>query len=199
MNATVTQLVRQAAVLALLLAPAGCKTTTAAGDRPATKQVTIGGYKVGPVEKQDSVNKLFVPRATLGSKVREPHLQTEFTDVLINEFTREQSFEIVKKAEDADGILKVTLTEVEMNSVRYVDKAQNEQARGVPVEYTITIHANVALIDTRSGEPLWNLEGMKGRYDFTPSADFGDAKREALLQASGDLAREIVDAASEQW
>ena len=199
MNATVRQCVRQAVVLALLAATAGCKTTTTVGDRQAKKPVTIAGYSVGAVEKQDGITKLFVPRVTLGSKVREPHLQTEFTSVLINEFTREQSFAVVDKAEDADGVLKVTLTEVSMNSVRYVDKSQNSQARGVPIEYTIVIRANVALIDTRSGEPLWNLEGMKGRYDFTPSADFGDAKREALLQASGDLAREIVEAASEQW
>ena len=198
MNTTKT--IATGIVLATMAAAlAGCTPTVPGDGRATSKPVSIGGYKIGAPEKRDGITAINIPRVTIDSSIREPHLQTEFTSVIINEFTKEQSYQVVPSAEDADGTLKVEIKDIKMDSVRYVDKAQNAQARGVPVEYVILVHADVTMVDTRSGEALWHIPGMRGRYDFTPAGDFGDAKREALLQACGDLAREIVDAASEQW
>lgn len=187
-------------VTAMAVALAGCKTTVTTGERAEKKGVNVLGYTFGPPQKQDGVTKLHIPRAEMDNqKVREPHLQMEFTNKLIEEFTKEQSYKVVPHADEADGILRVKITELKMNSVRYVDQSQNDQARGVPIEFNITVHADVTMVDTRSNEMLWFQPGMKGRYDFIPSGDFAEAKREALLQACADLSREIVDQASEQW
>jgi hypothetical protein len=88
-----------AATLLLLLA--GCQTTTVQeGEKPLKKDVSIAGYHLGSLPRQDNVHKLFIPRATV--LVREPHLQTEFINILISEFTKEQTFEVVPREEEAD-------------------------------------------------------------------------------------------------
>jgi hypothetical protein len=185
-----------AATLLLLLA--GCQTTTVQeGEKPLKKDVSIAGYHLGSLPRQDNVHKLFIPRATV--LVREPHLQTEFINILISEFTKEQTFEVVPREEEADATLKTTITDIKMNSIQYVDSKQDQWAAGTPTAWRVYVHADVVLVDNRTGEELWRANAMRGRYDFDPGSDFLDARREAILQACGDLSKEICDNISEPW
>lgn len=167
------------------------------GTPPLSKDVTILGYRLGPPAREDGIRAIHIPRVK--NATREPHLEMEVTSLLINEFTREQSYQVVPRKEDADGILNVKITEVKLNAVRFSNEETLQARRGVPVEYVATVMADVEMINARTGESMWKLPGMRGRYDFIPGADFTESRREAVLQACSDLAREICEAATEQW
>ncbi len=182
----------------LLVLLAGCGTTTVPeGTPPLSKDVSIAGYRLGPPAREDGIRTLHIPRVK--NNTREPHLEMEVTSILINEFTREQSYLVVPRKDEADGVLDVTITELKINTVRFSNEETRTDERGVPVEFMVVVRADVAMINARTGEAVWKLPEMRGRYDFTPGGDFLDAKREAIIQACSDLSREICDAATEQW
>jgi len=182
---------------ATLLLLAGCQTTVQEGEKPLKKDVSILGYTLGSPKRHDDLHKLYIPRATV--LAREPHLQTEFVNVLISEFTKEQTFEIVPRAEEADGTLKTTITEIKMDSIQYVDSKTDRISASTPTAWRVWVHADVVLTDNRTGEEVWRANNLIGTYDFNPVADFTEVRREAILQACGDLSKEICDSISEPW
>jgi len=189
-------------VLALLLL-AGCMTTTVQeGPKPLRKDVTIAGYKLGSIERHDTVKTLHIPRVNIqysDAWSREPHLQMEVTDLIINEFTKEQTFEVVPRAEEADATLQVTLRNIKQSAIQYTDRKEDRRAAGVAQAWLMQVYADVKLIDNRTGEVLFADPNMHGSYDFMPTADFMEARREALHQAYADLAKEIRDNVTEPW
>lgn len=190
--------VQMMAVLALVCILAGCGTTVVPdGKPPLSKDVSIAGYRLGPPSREDGIRTIHIPRVK--NATREPHLEMELTSLLINEFTREQSYQVVPRKEDADGVLQVKVTDVKLNTVRFSNEETRTAQRGVPVEFVALVSADVEMINARTGEVVWKMPEMRGRYDFMPAGDFLEAKREAIMQACSDLAREICDAASEQW
>lgn len=189
---------RGMAALALVCLLVGCGTTVVPdGTPPLSKDISIAGYRLGPPAREDGIRTLHIPR--VGNATREPHLEMEVTSLLINEFTREQSYHVVPRKEDADGVLQVKITEVKLNTVRFSNAETRTDQRGVPVEFVAMVKADVEMINARTGEVVWKMPEMRGRYDFMPGGDFLEAKREAIMQACSDLVREICDAASEQW
>lgn len=184
---------------AMLLLLAGCQTTVQEGEKPLKKDVSILGYTLGSPKRHDDLHKLYIPRAAIKPEVHEPHLQTEFINVLISEFTKEQTFEIVSRAEEADGTLKTTLTELKMNAIQYVDSKTDRISASTPTAWRVWVHADVALIDNRTGEEVWRANDMRGTYDFNPVGDFTEIRREAILQACADLSKDICDNVSEPW
>ncbi|MCX7846557.1 MAG: LPS assembly lipoprotein LptE [bacterium] len=184
------------AILTGLLASCGTSVVPD-GKPPLAKDVSIAGYRLGPPAREDGIHTIHIPRVK--NVTREPHLELEVTSLLINEFTREQSYHVVPRKEEADGILQVKITEVTLNAVRFSTEETRQALRGVPVEFVATVSADVEMLNARTGEVVWKLPGVRGRYDFIPGADFTESRREAILQACSDLAREICDAASEQW
>jgi len=189
---------RGTAALALMLMMAGCGTTVVPdGTPPLSKDISVAGYRLGPPTREDGIRSIHIPR--VDNATREPHLEMEVTSLLINEFTREQSYQVVPRKEDADGVLHVKITEVKLNTVRFSNEEARTDQRGVPVEFVALVKADVEMINARTGEVVWKMPEMRGRYDFMPAGDFLEAKREAIIQACSDLAREICDAASEQW
>jgi len=183
--------------LALLLLLTSCATTVQEGEKPLRKDVSIAGYKLGSVERHDTVKTLHIPRATV--LYREPHLQTELSNLIINEFTKEQTFEVVPRAEEADATLFVTLNDIKQNAIQYTDQKQDEWAAGVAQAWLVQVFADVKLVDNRTGEVLWSNNNMRGSYDFMPTGDFLDLRREAINQACADLAKEICDNITEPW
>jgi len=182
---------------AALVLLAGCQTTVQEGEKPLKKDVSILGYTLGSPKRHDELHTLYIPRATV--LPREPHLQTEFVNILISEFTKEQTFEIVPHAEEADGTLKTTITKIDMNAIQYVDSKSNRNAADTPTAWRVWVHADVVLTDNRTGEEVWRANDLRGTYDFNPVADFTEMRREAILQACGDLSKDICDNVSEPW
>jgi len=192
------QLSRASRTLCAALVLFGCSSVEVReGEKPLKKDVSIFGYQLGPPARHDSIKKLYIPR--VGNETREPHLQMEATNVLINEFTREQSYEIVPRRDEADGILDVTLTKLSMSPVRYIDKSQDRKARGVPVDFRVVLYARAVMTDTKTTNVVWRANRIYGRYDFTSLESFNEAERAAIMQACGDLSRQILQTAVERW
>lgn len=178
----------------------GCTTVEVSQDgKPTKKSMSLFGYDFGPPKRTDGIYKLYIPR--IGNQSREPHLQMEATNLIIDEFTKEQSYYIVPRADEADGILDVVITKISMSPMRYIDKSQNKDAQGVPVEFRVVVYASVEMKNAKTLKKVWRINKITGRYSFntTPIFPFQEAKREAIIQACADLSREIVDNSVERW
>ena len=188
-------------IVALLF---GCATPeTSDGEKPLEKKVSVLGYDFGSPKRYDNIKKIFIPR--FHDETREPHIQMEATNLLINEMTREQTYIVVPRKNEADGVLFVNLKKITMGSIRYIDKSKsdddedNDRERGVPIEYKIVVTADIEMLDAKTGDPIWKEKGIRGKYDFSVPDAFLEGKREATIQACADLAREITEAAVERW
>jgi len=178
----------------------GCATTeTSDGEKPLEKKISVLGYDFGSPKRDDNIKKIFIPR--FHDETREPHIQMEATNLLINEMTREQTYIVVPRRNEADGVLYVNLKKLSMGSVRYIDKSQSEddRNRGVPIEYKIVVLADIEMLDAKTGKAIWKEKNIRGKYDFSVPDAFLEGKREATIQACADLAREITEAAVERW
>ena len=178
----------------------GCTTVEVSEDGKATKKsMSALGYDFGPPKRNDGIYKIYIPR--IGCQAREPHLQMEVTNLIIDEFTKEQSYYVVPRVKEADGQLNVVITKVGMSPVRYIDKSQSKQAQGVPVEFRVVVYANVEMFNRKTKKVEWKLNQLTGRYIFNTTREFPFqvARREAIIQACGDLSREIVDNSVERW
>ena len=178
----------------------GCTTVETAKDGKVTKKsISLFGYNFGPPKRNDGIYKIYIPR--IGNQDSEPHLQMEVTNLITDEFTKEQSYYVVPRANEAEGILNVVITEILMSPVRYVDKSQNKQAQGVPVEFRVVVYANIEMTNAKNQKKIWSLNRLTGRYIFNSSREYPyqEAKREAIIQACRDLSREIVDNSVERW
>ncbi len=179
----------------------GCATTeTSDGEKPLGKKVSVLGYDFGSPKRDDNIKKIFIPR--FHDETREPHIQMEATNLLINEMTREQTYIVVPRRKEADGVLYVNLKKISMGSVRYIDKSQSnedERNRGVPIEYKIVVLADIEMLDAKTGDAIWKEKNVRGKYDFSVPDAFLEGKREATIQACADLAKEITEAAVERW
>ncbi len=178
----------------------GCSTMeTSESTKPLEKKFSVFGYSFGSPKREDNIKKLFVPR--FHDETRESHIQMEATNLLINELTREQTYIVVPTKDEADGLLFVTLKKISMGSVRYIDKSKSKdnRDRGVPIEFKVTVSADVEMRNIETGDIIWKEKRVKGKYDFSTPNAFQEGKREAIIQACADLAREITDAAVERW
>ena len=176
----------------------GCSTMeTTEGDKPVEKQFSVFGYDFGSPKRDDNIKKIFVPR--FHDETREPHIQMEATNLLINELTREQTYIVVPRKKEAEGVLFVTLKKISMGSVRYVDESQSRKERGVPIEFKVVVIADVEMLDAKTGDPVWKERNIRGKFDFDAPEAFLEGKREATIQACADLAKEITQTAVERW
>jgi len=178
----------------------GCTTVEVSEDGKVTKKsMSAFGYDFGPPKRNDGIYKIYIPR--IGCQAREPHLQMEVTNLIIDEFTKEQSYYVVPRVKEADGQLNVVITKISMSPVRYIDKSQSKQAQGVPVEFRVVVYANVEMFNRKTKKAEWRLNQLTGRYTFNTTREFPFqvARREAIIQACGDLSREIVDNSVERW
>ena len=191
---------RATIALLVVLLTFGCTTVETTENGKVTKKtVSILGYNLGPPKRADGIYKVYIPR--IGNESTEPHLQMEATNLIINEFTKEQSYYIVPRPEEADGILNVVITKISMSPMRYVDRKINKNAAGVPLEFRVIVYANVEMVNADTKQPVWKLNQMAGKYSFSTTREypFQEGKRAAIIEACKDLAHEIVDNSVEKW
>ena len=128
--------------LALLL------TTGCERERSADAPVSILGYTLGSPQREDNIKKLHIPRISyIPSKVNEPHLLMEVTNQIIDEFTKEQTYEVVPNASEADGELRVQLVDLKFRPTQFVDKNDNANAAGVATAFRAVVYANVTMYE----------------------------------------------------
>jgi len=175
----------------------GCAGTD--GNKPTEKGVSLFGYQLGPPARYDTIKKICIPRLRNSIQKKEPHLQMEATNILINEFTREQTYIVVPTPQEADGILIVELTDLDYNPVRWTDTKKDYESESIANEWRVRVSAKVEMLNAANSNVVWKAGLVRGKYDFKYSQNIQLARREAILQAIGDLSREIVQAAVERW
>ena len=184
-------------VLTICTLLAGCER-----DHSADTPITILGYTAGSPKREDSIKKLHIPRISyVPDKVNEPHLLMEVTNQIIGEFTKEQTYEVVPNAEEADGELRVQLVDLIFRPTQYVDKKDDANAAGVATAFRAIVYANITMYEYRDGEPvaIWSRNRVRGKFELLTTDDISVTRHQALLLACSDLAQHICEQAVERW
>ena len=164
--------------------------------------IAVLGYTFGSPERADNIKKLHIPRISyIPEKVKEPHLLMETTNLIIEEFTKEQTYEVVPTAEEADGELRVQLVDLQYHGTSYVDKKDSRFAAGVANSFRIVVLANISMYEYQDGKPvlLWSRNRLQGKYDLLTTDDISSKRHDAVLLACADLAQHICELAVERW
>ena len=147
------------------------------------------GYRLGTSLPPD-IQSVHIP--TFLNSTEEPQLETDTTAAAIREFVRDGTLRVAD-ADQADTVVKVTLTSFRLTPVRY-EKEESRTTR----EYRMEIGARVDFRKPGDEAPLLTRK-VVGDTTFFPGGDIGQAKRDALPAASRDLAHKIVECVVEFW
>lgn len=189
-------IIRFLMALALLACLPGCV------EEKENTPITILGYTAGSPQREDNIKKLHIPRISyVPDKVNEPHLLMEVTNQIIDEFTKEQTYDVVPTAAEADGELRVQLVDMKFNPTSYVDRKDNAKAAGVATSFRAVVYANITMYEYQDGEPvaIWSRSRLQGKYDLLTTDDISLTRHQAILLACADLAQHICELAVERW
>jgi hypothetical protein len=192
--ATANAILRVLLITVLLF---GCASES--GSRKGSNSGSVFGYTLGSPPRYDSIKKIHIPRVHSRIQSEEPHLQMEATNIIIDHFTRELTYDVVPTVDEADGILDIELVDLTLTAVRYADKGTSWNKKSIPSEYRAQVLASVRMLETGTSNLVWEAKRIRGKFDYNMSEDYQLIRREAILQATGDLAREIVETAVERW
>ena len=148
------------------------------------------GYRLGG-SLPPSIRTIHI--ATFANKCDEPGLEITATSAAIQGFQQDGTLG-VRTAEDADGILNVTLTGFSLKPLSYPGD-QISQAD----EYRLTLTATMELTERKTGKILASRKDVTGQATFQLLGDFAVSKQTAFPIAAQDLARNLVEMVVEYW
>ncbi|HPR83471.1 MAG TPA: LptE family protein [Pontiellaceae bacterium] len=127
------------------------------------------------------------------NKSDEPSIEVAVMKALRAELQMDGRLE-VRSSETADAALTVTLTKFDLQALAF-----NRQKGALAEEYRMTLTASVVLRDAESHEVILENPEVRGEAEFPYVADLTSAKRSALPEAAGDLARKVVSTTMTGW
>jgi outer membrane lipopolysaccharide assembly protein LptE/RlpB len=127
------------------------------------------------------------------NKTDEPSIEVAVMKALRAELQMDGRLE-VRSQNEADAVLCVTLTRFDLDALAF-NRRQGTRAE----EYRMTLTASAVLSDAESKEVLQESPVVLGESEFPYVADLTSAKRSALPEAAGDLARKVVSATVTAW
>jgi hypothetical protein len=152
-------------------------------------QTGCAGYRLGSSLPSD-MRSIFIPMFV--NETQEPLIEVETTNAAIAEFQRDGTMRIV--AEDAaDLTLECRLTSVTLDPIRYSKIDKNK-----PNEYRLSLNALIVLKRAGSGQVI-NKQSVVGESTFVFTGNLAGSKRNAVPEASRDLAKRIVENVVETW
>jgi hypothetical protein len=160
------------ALVAILLTAGGC-----------------AGYRLGSTPPP-GIRSVNVP--TFVNHCGEPLAEVETTRAVIQEFQKDGNLWIAQ-ADQADAILKVTLTAYRLDPLRY-DRSSGKTTR----EYRVTITAQYTLESTKEHKVLANKQ-VRGDTTFDFPGDLYTARKAAMPRAAQDLAHNLVESVVDYW
>jgi hypothetical protein len=147
------------------------------------------GYRLGST-LPPGIESVYVP--TFQNESGEPLLETQTTGAAIQELQKDGTLRVRDKS-GADAMLEVTLISFTLEPLRY----ERDQSKTTN-EYRMRIRAEILFTRLRDGSVL-SKRTVEGEATFEPSGSLTTAKREALPEASRDLAHDIVENIVEYW
>ena len=130
---------------------------------------------------------------TIVNKTDEPSIEVAVMKALRAELQMDGRLE-VRSQNEADVVLSVTLKKFDLHALAFQRK-QGSLAR----EYRMTMTASAVLSDAETGKVILENPVVLGESDFPYGADLTSAKRSALPDAAGDLARKVVSTVVTAW
>jgi hypothetical protein len=124
----------------------------------------------------------------------EPLIEVEATRAAISEIQRDGSLRIIRNANEADALLRVTLVGYSLSPIAY--EADRTTATE---EYKLVLTASVLLTRRASGAVVAQTPRVSGEDTFILSGDLTSSKATALPKAAEDLGRRIVASLVEAW
>ena len=124
---------------------------------------------------------------------KEPLLETPTTSATVNEFQREGTLS-VRRQDQADTLLEVTLTALEIEPLRY---SREENLTGV--QYRMKIHAHMVFSKMGAEKEVLLERKVIGEETYFLIGDMSSSKRRAIPEAARDLAHHMVESIVEYW
>ena len=118
-------------------------------------------------------------------------LESDVTKAIIDNFIFDGNLSIVG-ADEADLVLRGELINYTKEPLKY-DKFDNVE------EYRVRVSVNIELEDVGAGKTLWRESGFTGESTFRTSGALAKSEDAAADDAVRDLARRIVEKATEGW
>jgi len=147
------------------------------------------GYRVGStLDKSIKTVSL-----TIINKTDEPSIEVAVMKALRAELQMDGRLE-VRSQNEADAVLTVTLKNFELHALAF----QRKQG-SLADEYRATITASAVLSKAKTGEVILENPAVLGDSEFPYGADLTSAKRAAMPEAAGDLARKVVSTVVTAW
>ncbi|MBU0678268.1 MAG: hypothetical protein KJ626_09115 [Verrucomicrobia bacterium] len=148
------------------------------------------GYRLGSMLPAD-IRTVYVP--TFANETDEPLLEVDTTRATISRIQRDGSLKIAD-AETADAILKVRLIAYDLAPLSY-----DGDKKTLVNEYRAVLTTSVVLVRRTTNKVLAEDPSVQGETTFEFGGDLTSAKRQALPEASEDLAHDIVERIVEAW
>ena len=127
------------------------------------------------------------------NKTDEPSIEVAVMKALRAELQMDGRLEVRSQTE-ADTVLSVTLTKFDLSPLAFKRKQDS-----LAEEYRMTLTASAVLSDAESNEVIQESPVLLGEAEFSYVADLTSAKRSALPEAAGDLARKVVSVTVTAW
>lgn len=150
------------------------------------------GYRIGDVKPQylAAVQSIAVP--TFKNQTYLPRIEVLLTNTVIKQLQQDGTFRIAD-ASDADAVLKANIQSVARSPARSL--------RGnvlATTEFNLTINVIYTLVD-KSGRVLAGPAGVSGSTNFFVGSDVTTDERQAIPNATEDLAVRMASQLSEGW
>jgi len=151
------------------------------------------GYRLGDVSGRDlqGVRSVYVP--TVHNTSLTPELEMTVTNDIIRRFNNDGTL-TVQQNPSADSELDVTVTNVFETAVR-----SSSSDVLVTAEYQLSIQATATYVNRKLGRKIFENTTVTGSTYFFTQADIQEGIRQALPQASADLANNTVKLVTEGW
>jgi len=121
----------------------------------------------------------------------QPGLEMDITNAVIRRLQQDGTMQVVEQSK-ADAILKTELTAFEQEGLRY------NNLEGVS-EYRLFIVVKLKLIDTKTGDLLWEEPNFTGDDEYYVSDVTSIGEQKAAADAVDRLARNVVDRIVQDW
>ena len=159
---------------------AGCGYTTRSTLPKSIKTIHVEPFK-------NSINYI----EGTGRNIYFPLLEVNVRNAVINRFLFDGNLKTAEPAL-ADLVLKGELTNYNRAALRYTD---NDDVQ----EYRVQITVSLVLSNTQTGETAWTEPAFTGEATYFVSGPTASTEDAAVVEATADLARRIVERTIEDW
>jgi hypothetical protein len=147
------------------------------------------GYRLGPSnDLAAGAESIFVE--PFRNETLQPRLEDEVTREVRKGLVREGTFRLGNRR-DCDLVLRGTITGYSRQGLSY-DPTDAQ----TPTDYSVTILARVTVSRRESGEVLWE-RAVSGSSQVRAQGDLQSAERQAMPLVAANLARQVVDMATD--